>query len=311
MKYRIFIIINITVLLIFAVIMCTQKDTILSLLPSENETEGWKEDEGRILRTVQEMSDYMNGGAGLYFSYDFVQLGLKRFVNDDGLEFTVELYEMKDVESAYGVLSFDLTGSRVDIGTIGMYDRGLLRFWRGKYFCRIQMWEGYVDYGEIILETGRGIVERIGGSGDRIPELVNFLPEEGLEETSVHYFFHNTPLNNFYYISNDDILHLQDDARGVIASYSVSGEESFYVMVIKYADERLLAESYRRFVQIIFNKKVKDKPAGGNYRLIEKTGDDSYGGIDREGTMLLFVLDAGSKDISDKYLDRVINRILK
>ena len=77
MKYR--IIINITVLLIFAVTMCTQKDTILSLLPSENETKGWKEDEGKVLQTVQEMSDYMNGGAELYFAYNFVQLGLKGF----------------------------------------------------------------------------------------------------------------------------------------------------------------------------------------------------------------------------------------
>ena len=309
MKYR--IIMNITVLLIFAVTMCTQKDTILRLLPSENETEGWSEDEGRVLRTVQEMSDYMDGGAGLYFSYDFVQLGLKRFVNDDGLEFTVELYEMKDVESAFGVLSFDLTGGRVDIGTIGMYDRGLLRFWRGKYFCRIQMWEGYADNRETIFKAARGIVERIGDYGDRIPELVNVLPEEGLIETSVHYFFHNTPLNNFYYISNDDILHLQDGARGVIGSYSVSGEESFFVMVIKYADEDLLAESYRRFVKLFLNKGTEDKPNAGNYRLIEQTGDGRYGGIDRDGPFLLFILDAGSKDISGNYLDKLMHRIHK
>lgn len=310
MNCRTITVLNVLFICIITLAMCAQTG-ILDLLPSADEAKGWQEDEAKILRTSQEMSDYMNGGAGLYFSYDFIQMGLKRFVNDAGLELVVELYEMVDSESAYGVLSFDLTGTRVDIGTIGMYDRGLLRFWRGSYYCRIQMWEGYADNREMILKTGRDIVRRIGDVQDRIPEMVNLLPEEGLERASVHYFFHNVPLNNFYYISNGDIFRFQDGARAVMGRYFLPGDESFYVMVIHYSDDSLLTESYRNFIHAYFGTESSESIAADEYQYTGMVDEKKYGAAQREGPYLVVILDAGSSIVCSEYMEKVrvqINR---
>ncbi|KKK51571.1 hypothetical protein LCGC14_3113630 [marine sediment metagenome] len=49
----------------------------------------------------------------------------------------------------------------VVLGVIGIYDLGLLRFWKGKYFCRILMWQGFEDNEETIFDFTTGNEEKI------------------------------------------------------------------------------------------------------------------------------------------------------
>jgi len=282
---------------------------ILDILPDKKDLSGWEESESRILRTVQEMSDYMNGGAELYFDYNFSQLGLKKFINEDNLEIVIELYEMKDNECAYGVLSFDLSGKRVDIGTIGIYDLGLLRFWNGKYFCRILMWQGFEDNEETIFEIGKIIEKNIGSSEDEIPELVNLLPSNGLIENSIHYFFHNNPLNNFYYISNENIFNLGEDAKAVIANYDTKENGKFYLLIIRYKDEIKGFEAYKKFLNFYFNQDISGQNKINDFRLIQMIKEDDFTGIDLRRNYMILVFEAKTKSVCTDYLDETFNEI--
>jgi len=282
---------------------------ILGLLPDKKYLSGWEESERRVLRTVQEMSDYMNGGAELYFAYNFSQLGLKKFIDEDNLEIVVELYEMKDNKCAYGVLSFDLSGKRVDIGTIGIYDLGLLKFWKGKYLCRILMWQGFEDNEETIFEIGKIIEKNIGPSEDEIPELVNLLPSDGLIENSIHYFFHNNPLNNFYYISNENIFNLGEDAKAVIANYDAKDNGKFYLMIIRYKDEIKRFEAYKKFLNIYFSQDISEQNKINDFRLIQKIKEEDFTGIDLKENYMIIVFEAKSKSVCTDYLDETIIKI--
>ena len=299
-----------TFFIIFFTLECTMEKGILNLLPDEKDLSGWEESERRVLRTVQEMSDYMNGGAELYFAYNFSQLGLKKFINEDNLEIVVELYEMKDNECAYGVLSFDLSGKRVDIGTIGIYDLGLLRFWKGKYFCRILMWQGFEDNEKTIFEISRIIEKNIGPSEDKIPELVNLLPSDGLIENSIHYFFHNNPLNNFYYISNENIFNLGEDAKAVIANYDAKDNGKFYLMIIRYKDEIKGFETYKKFLNFYFNQDISGQNKINDSRFIQKTKGEDFTGIDLKGNYMILVFEAKTRSVCINYLNETIDKII-
>ena len=300
--------------IIFFTLECTMEQGILNLLPDKKELSGWKETEGRVLSTVQEMSDYMNGGAELYFAYNFSQLGLKKFINEDNLEIVVELYEMKDNECAYGVLSFDLSGKRVDTGTIGIYDLGLLRFWKGKYFCRILMWQGFEDNEETIFKISKIIEKNIGHSEDEIPELVNLLPSQGLIENSIHYFFHNNPLNNFYYISSENIFNLGENAKAVIADYVPDENGKFYLMIIRYKYEIKGFEAYKKFLNVYFNQDISEQNKINDFLLIRNIKGEDFTGIDLKGNYMIIVFEAKTKSVCINYLNetfvkiRIINR---
>ncbi len=297
--------------IIFFTLECTMEQGVLNLLPDKKDLSGWEESERRVLSTVQEMSDYMNGGAELYFAYNFSQLGLKKFINEDNLEIVIELYEMKDNECAYGVLSFDLSGKRIDIGTIGIYDLGLLRFWKGKYFCRILMWQGFGDNEETIFKIGKIIEKNIGHSEDEIPELVNLLPSGGLVENSIHYFFHNNPLNNFYYISNENIFNLGEDAKAVIANYEQKDSGKFYLMIIRYKDEIKGFEAYKKFLNFYFNQDISGQNKINDSRFIRKTKGEDFTGIDLRDNYLILVFEAKNKSVCINYLNETFNKIKK
>ncbi len=282
---------------------------ILELLPKAEDFPGWNESESRVLRSVQEMSDYMDGGAELYFAYNFVQLGLKKIVNKDEVEIVIELYEMEDKDCAYGVMSFDLYGKRIDVGTIGIYESGLLRFWKGKYYCRIQMWKGFEENEDIIFDTGQIIEKSIGDTEDKIPELVQLLPKEGLEEKSIHYFFHITPLNNFYYFSNENIFNIGENASGVIANYDFEDYGTFLLMTIKYEDEKDGFEAYRRFSKLHLNKEIDSKDDIADFRVIKEVESSGFLGIDFKEKYLVLILEGKSKEICSHYLDKIFDKI--
>ena len=109
---------------------------IKGFLPSSTEVQGIKK-EGRsqIYKGIK-LFDYMNGGAELYYEYNFEQICVQRYQTAHG-EATVEIYQMDLPENAYGIYTFDTKGEHPSIGQDATYERGLLGFWKGRYFVRV------------------------------------------------------------------------------------------------------------------------------------------------------------------------------
>ncbi len=104
-------------------------------LPSSVKAQGIKikkEGEARIYEG-NKLFDYMDGGAELYYEYGFEQACVQRY-KGKGREVTVEIYQMDTPAHAYGVYTFDTQGEHPPLGQDATYARGLLSFWKGRYW---------------------------------------------------------------------------------------------------------------------------------------------------------------------------------
>lgn len=163
--------------------------------------------------------DYMDGGAELYHEYGFRRLWVGDY-RSDSRELRAEVFEMEDPSGAFGLLTYEGGGKEVAIGDGGSLDDGTLCFRKGRYFCRVS------GVGAVV-SVAEAIAKGLEGEG-AVPEVIRYLPE-GVREYV--YFRGPLALNNFYFLSHEDVLGLGDGAEGV-AFRKGKG----FVIVVKYPD---------------------------------------------------------------------------
>jgi hypothetical protein len=262
-------------------------DDLRGLLPDA--PEGWTKSEGIQVYNRQNIFDYIDGGAELYLAYDFQQVSVQKYVpkSQDSAEektITVEIWQMKTAEDAYGVFSLDQEGEKVKIGQIGVYDAGYLRFWKSGYVIKIlQMVESSKD---TILQLGREIDRKIKREGE-LPPLVMQVPTDSLLTNSVFFFHKQIVLNNLYPISDQNKLNLNDQTDGVIADFRVC-DDHLKLVLIRYPDstnteavEKSLKEPYlakggsiEDKIFMSHEKGLQGMIASGNYLIIVFNGKD-------------------------------------
>jgi len=178
-----------------------------------------------------ELFDYINGGAEIYYEYGFVQVIVQDFSVSEEHTLTLEIYEMEDPESAFGIYSFKRSagGKNVEVGDLGRLEDYYLNFWKGKYLITLT---GF-DHERITLLGLQAIAidvdKRMAESG-RLPSLVDLLPQSGRIEPSLKYFEGMLGLYNSHSFSQENIFLLN---KGIRMDY-VSGVSLF---LFQYADE--------------------------------------------------------------------------
>ena len=65
------------------------------------------------------MYEYINGGAEIYHEYGFRQVLMQDFKSRSGKAVSLEIFEMEDAESAYGIYTFktSLEDERLILGS--------------------------------------------------------------------------------------------------------------------------------------------------------------------------------------------------
>ncbi len=119
-----------------------------------------------------ELYRMIDGGADIFREYGFGKVIVQRYSDKTEDQVDVELYEMEDSSSAYGIFSLITynTGRRVDGFPCEAYaGDGFLLFWKGKYYCSLTSSDRSNDSG--FARVAEAIAGRIAGSGK--PELVN------------------------------------------------------------------------------------------------------------------------------------------
>lgn len=83
--------------------------------------------------------DYINGAAEIYLQYNFQELVAQEYENDEGAFVTIEIYRHDTPLNAFGIYSQEryFEGTFLQIGTQGYYENGILSFFKGRYYVKL------------------------------------------------------------------------------------------------------------------------------------------------------------------------------
>ncbi len=211
---------------------------------------GFKKAGAPALRTPANLSDYIDGGAELYLSYNFKSAFSQKYRGPASDEITVDIFEMASSFDAFGVFAHSRETSDRTVGQGSEYAAGLLTFWKDRYYVSILAYPETPAKKEIVLTLGRTIAGAIPRQG-ALPPVLTLLPRAGLSPESVRYFHHYIWLNSFHFVSNDNVLEIGSDTPVALGTYKMpapptatsvaaarpvnkAGTTAMFLLVVKY-----------------------------------------------------------------------------
>jgi len=213
-----------TVLLIFglSILLClsdthsSPTQDLHKFLPSTGEVGDWQRDDSPQEYRGEDLYEYINGGAEIYHDYGFKQVVVQDFKNKNGKAISLEIFEMEDAESAFGIFTFKTsTGDKkVSMGSDGQLSDYYLNFWKGNLLVTITGFNEDKETIEGLQELARAVDAKIKVKEEKRPRLASLLPEEGLLPTSIKYFQGNLGLYNSYSFFTRDVFHLKEGIKG-------------------------------------------------------------------------------------------------
>jgi hypothetical protein len=231
----------IPIFLIFLPLLAlAQENSLKRLLPTDEIAPGFIAKASTKIYDASNLHEYMNGEAEIYHEY-----GVKRFLtqvyHQDSGEIKVELSEMLDSISAYGIYSFyrspDLKG--LEVGDEGVISANQISFWQDRYYCRITT----IGSGKEVVTTATKLAKEISlkiKAHAKMPEIVELLPVKDRIKGSEKIIKGMLALNNQYYLSQEDLFGFKINARGAFAEYGgPKGKEKLLIVRYPSAPEAL------------------------------------------------------------------------
>jgi len=271
------------------------------------EINGWEKSEPLIKYNANNLYEYINGGAELYISYDFVQLYTLKYTKENPAynnqeDIKVDVFDMGTADNAFGVFSHsrESIDHIIDPQVESEYASGLLTFWKDHYYVSILAYPETLDKRETVMALGKSIANSIPKPGQK-PAIITLLPQRNLIPESIRYFKHHIWLNSYYYISNQNILFLDKNTDALLAAYQKEGEErtiSHLVVLVAYPDETCAEKACKNFLNIYLN----NAPQG-----IQQGKNNHWEACRQIGKHLIILLDADSQDTIHRQLSDLIS----
>jgi hypothetical protein len=262
---------------------------------------GWKADGADKVFTRQTIFDYMDGGGEIYLAYDFQQLLTREYARADAPRIVVEVYQMASSRDAYGIFTHDRDGQPVSLGQMGLYSAGLLRFWKDRFFMRLQAENETPEVKTALMALGHQIASGVPQNGKK-PSLLMALPPQGLIEPSVHYFHTSVSLNIHYFLDDSNLLNLNSKTEAILARYQ-QGSDKPYLLIVRYAKPGDAKAAFQQFGKAY----LQEAPAGN--AVFHKLEKGQFAGGCLEERALLLVFEAGSRASAEKLLELAASRM--
>jgi len=223
----------------------------------------------------------MNGAAELYLAYGFRNLTVRRYEKPERSAITIELYEMASSEDAYGVFTFERQDEPAGIGQGSEFGGGMLRFWKGRYFAAVYAEGAGAEVESALLAIGRAAADAIPKRGPE-PKGIELIPgrDHGLVDGSVRFLRSHVLLNQRFFVSHQNILHLNRDTEALLAQYRREDHKT-HLLLVQYPDAKAADEAYRSFLKTYL------PDAGGKNR--RTTEDRLWTAAERKAELLMIV----------------------
>lgn len=194
--------------------------------------DGWKKAGPPDLYTPENLSNYIDGGAELYLSYNFKNALSLKYKDSADNEIAVDIFDMATSYDAFGVFAHTRETIETGFGQGSEYAAGLLTFWKDRYYVSILAYPETPAKKDVVFRLGRAIAGAIKKEGP-LPPILSLLPAENLLPESVHYFHHYIWLNSFYFVSNENVLNIGNDTPAALAKYRQAGT-TFFLLLVHY-----------------------------------------------------------------------------
>lgn len=213
------------------------------LLP--NSIEGWKPSDKDRYYNPETLYNYINGGAELYISYGFREVISRTYSKTGQSNLTVEIFDMVEAKNAFGVFCHVREDVDYSYGQGCQVYEGVIIFWKNKYFISVVSEDEAESSMSAIRKLAENIDNLIKGEGE-LPGIIKMAPRKGLIEESILYFFHSAWLNSFYYISDENILNINEKTHCILAKYGDT-ENRYYLLIIEYPEVKDARGAFESF----------------------------------------------------------------
>jgi hypothetical protein len=207
--------------------------------------DGWKKAGLPDLYTPENLSNYIDGGAELYLSYNFKNALSLKYKDSADNEIAVDIFDMATSYDAFGVFAHTRETIETSFGQGSEYAAGLLTFWKDRYYVSILAYPETQAKKDVVFRLGRAIAGAIKSEGP-LPPILTLLPAENLLPESVHYFHHYIWLNSFYFVSNENVLNIGNDTPAALAKYRKAGT-TFFLLLVRYPNAALAEAAAGQF----------------------------------------------------------------
>lgn len=153
--------------------------------------DGWRAQNDKQYFTPDNLFDYINGASDFYLGYQFQDLWVVDYRNQEGQLVTLELYRHKDPLYAFGIYSEERpqTASIRSIGAEGFMEEGTCFFLVGDYYVKVFNGTPAAPKQDL-LEFSRKVADRIDETG-QLPKELSWFPVQGKVAQSERYMAEN------------------------------------------------------------------------------------------------------------------------
>ena len=263
-------------LLIPAIIFCfgfnkissNPENDILNLVPKSNEVDTWRWIYDPEIYEGEDLFTLINGGADIYHEYGFKKVVSCVYENAEGVSINLELYEMLDSASAYGMYSFKTgsKGEKINIGDNALLEDYYLNLWKGNFVVTLIGFNSEQATIDGLLTLAGSIDKKIIMSA-KTPKIVSLLKKENLQKST--YLKGILALYNNYVF---DLKNIFGVTKGVLGDY---GE--YRIFIFQYQNS---AEQQKWFDNA--QNSMQQNPNFSRFNLFE----NEFQTTDREGFLV-------------------------
>lgn len=140
----------------------------------------------------ENLYEYINGAAESYLVYEFQELAVQFYENDQKQSVTVEIYRHQNPVHSFGIYSQErpLQSNFLNIGSQGYYEKGILNFLKGNFYVKISAFDFAEVDQAILMRFAKQTAQQLKGD-DRMPQPLSWFPMEGKIENSERFISQN------------------------------------------------------------------------------------------------------------------------
>ena len=192
----------------------------------------------------------------MFLSYGF-EAGVSRsYSKKDRPDIVVDIFDMGESKNAFGAFSQSLERIDSTFGQGCIISNGMILFWKDRFYISILATPETEDSHVAIRELAHDMDSKISDSGS-LPRIISYLPQHALLRESIRYFHHYIWMNSHYFISNENILNMNDSTDAVLAKYK-EDENKYLLLLVEYPTRASAMEALDRFEKKYLRRSGQD-----------------------------------------------------
>ena len=262
--------------------------------------DGWKISMDRTFNN-ETLYNYIDGGAELFLSFGFSKVFNRIYSRDDQPDLMVDIFYMNTSYDAFGVFSFSSGKIENNFGQQSQESGGTIIFWKNNFYVSIISNTETEESKKTVAKIARLLEESIKTTGP-LPEIIEYLPTKSLDKESIRYFRHYVWLNSHYFVSNENILNVNQNTQAVLSLYNKEKNKPV-LLVIKYPTDKDAFEAKEKFIKN-YNPKLENES-------MLKDSKNKWTGIELVKNFFVAVFNGSVKENVNKLLSSTKEIIIK